>query len=85
MYQFTCGYGKCIDLSRRCDKKKDCDDESDEKSCQLVQIDENEYRKANVPESLQKGEKLKIGAWIDVMDISEVNEPDVSSLKDMNY
>ena len=83
MYQFTCGYGKCIDLSRRCDKKKDCDDESDEKSCQLVQIDESEYRKANVPESLQKGEKLKIGVWIDVMDIAEVNEPDVSSLKDI--
>ena len=51
----------------------------------MVQIDENEYRKANVPESLEKGEKLKIGVWIDVMDIAEVNEPDVSSLKDKNY
>ena len=54
-------------------------------TCQLVQIDENEYRKANVPESLEKGEKLKMGVWIDVMDIAEVNEPDVSSLKDKNY
>ena len=38
-----------------------------------------------MPESLEKGEKLKIGVWIDVMDIAEVNEPDVSSLEDIHY
>ena len=59
MYKFTCGYGKCIDLSKRCDKKKDCNDESDESLCEIVKLDEDKYRKANVPESLKKGEKMK--------------------------
>ena len=81
MYQFTCGYGKCIDLSNRCDKKKDCNDESDESSCEIVKLDEDKYRKANVPESLKKGEKMKIAVWIDVMDIAEINEPEVGFLE----
>ena len=57
MYKFTCGYGKFIDLSKRCDKKKDCNDESDESLCEIVKLDEDKYRKANVPESLKKGER----------------------------
>ena len=48
-----------------------------ESSCEIVKLDEDKYRKANVPESLKKGEKMKIAVWIDVMDIAEINEPEV--------
>lgn len=31
--QFQCGDGICIDLTRRCDRRVDCDDRSDELAC----------------------------------------------------
>ena len=74
--QYTCWSGQCISLSKRCDKKIDCSDESDEIACQLMLLDDDKYRKANVP-GHQKYEKLPIGVWIDVLDIAEVNEPEV--------
>lgn len=32
-YLFTCDYGACIDLEKKCDGKKDCRDNSDETNC----------------------------------------------------
>ena len=37
--QFSCDNGQCIDIVNRCDGVPHCDDLSDEKSCQLVNID----------------------------------------------
>ena len=45
-------------------------------SCELVKLNDNQYRKANVPDSNGVG-KQKIAVWFDVMDIAEVNEPEV--------
>ena len=45
--------------------------------CEIVKLDEDKYRKANVPESLKKGEKMEIAVWIEVIDITEINEPEV--------
>ena len=58
----------------------DCNDETDEDSCELMLIDEGKYRKSNVPASHINDDKLQIGVWFDVMDVAEVNEPDVSSI-----
>ena len=36
--QFTCGNGQCIPLERRCDRRRDCRDGSDEDSCRMCRI-----------------------------------------------
>ena len=48
-------------------------------SCELVKLNDDQYRKANVPDSNGMG-KQKIAVWFDVMDIAEVNEPEVSEV-----
>ena len=58
----------------------DCNDETDEDSCELMLIDEGKYRKSNVPGSQINEGKLEIGVWFDVMDVAEVNEPEVSAI-----
>ena len=58
----------------------DCNDETDEDSCELMLIDEGKYRKSNVPASQINAGKLEIGVWFDVMDVAEVNEPEVSAI-----
>ena len=42
--QFTCNSGHCINIYRRCDDVKDCEDDSDEKNCEVVFVPEN-YKK----------------------------------------
>ena len=47
--EFSCKSGSCIDIYKRCDNRKDCDDGSDEDDCALLQIPES-YDKALPPE-----------------------------------
>ena len=42
--QFTCDSGHCINIYRRCDDVKDCEDDSDEMDCEIVYVPEN-YKK----------------------------------------
>ena len=63
-------------MDKRCDKKTDCEDGTDEQSCDMVKLNEDNYRKTNVPVNNYAG-KQEIAIWFDVMDIAEVNEPEV--------
>ena len=64
-------------MDKRCDRKNDCDNGSDEVSCELMKLDGDKYRKENVP-NINGVRKHKIEVWFDLMDIAEVNEPEVS-------
>ena len=79
--QFTCWDGECISLEKRCDKKIDCKYGYDERICELVRVNEDQYRKTNAPKNQTKSnEKLDIGVWYTIMDVTNVNEPEVSTI-----
>ena len=48
--QFTCDFGDCISITKRCDTVKDCGDGSDEVGCTLADIPES-YNRLESPSS----------------------------------
>ena len=50
--EFTCRSGRCIPITKRCDKVSDCKDGSDEDDCMLVQIPHG-YEKVEAPSMSQ--------------------------------
>ena len=46
--QFTCNFGDCIPLAKRCDTIQDCDDGSDEEICMLADVPSG-YNKLEAP------------------------------------
>ena len=55
--EYTCNSGECISMSKRCNKRSDCNDESDEESCQLVRIP-NSYEKIDYPVLHEEGNEV---------------------------
>ena len=43
----------------------------------MVKVDENNYKEEYVPPNPSGEEKLDIEVWIDILDVVEVNEPEV--------
>ena len=80
--QFTCDNGQCIQIDKRCDKKSDCHDKSDENKCWQIKINEDRYLKSDAPESPAGQKTLEVGVWYEIMDIVEINEPEVSTILD---
>ena len=46
--EYTCDSGQCIDMSKRCNKVNDCNDNSDEEECNLVKLSKS-YDKIRSP------------------------------------
>ena len=63
----------------------DCQDKSDEMNCWQIKINEDQYIKDDAPENYTFQSKLDIDVWWNVMDIVEVNEPQVSKLQGKPY
>ena len=72
--QFTCKDGTCVPLTSRCDKKPDCKDVSDEKTCKIVDLDESRYLKDDTAPAVVYGEKLNVTLSIDVQSILNILE-----------
>ena len=46
--EFTCNSGHCIDIRKRCDRIKDCKDNSDEDDCHVIEV-HSSYQKIRFP------------------------------------
>ena len=77
---FTCWTGgECIPFEQRCDAKKDCEDYSDEKTCEQITFELDKYKKTLVARNPKGEGQLMIEVEFDVTDIVEVNEPKVKA------
>ena len=47
--EFTCDSGTCVDIFKRCNNRKDCDDGSDEDNCRILRLSHS-YDKSTPPE-----------------------------------
>ena len=58
----------------RCDQKADCDDQSDEASCQIVHLNPEQYLKDKPPPPLEVGSLVKILVNVDIERILTISE-----------
>ena len=71
--EFTCKSGTCVDIFKRCDHKKDCDDGSDEEDCTMLRIPES-YDKSLPPELGDDVEKPNdIYTQVRVINVDSIN------------
>ena len=75
---FCCDHGKCINSEGRCDKTFNCDDKTDEKNCEMVQLNNEMYNREQIP-PIQYGintdiHNTNIEASATVLEILDINE-----------
>ena len=65
----------------RCDQKADCDDQSDEASCQIVHLNPEQYLKDKPPPPLEVGSLVKILVNVDIERILTISEVSARQLE----
>ena len=75
--QFTCDSGHCVNLNQRCNGVVDCDDESDEEKCDLINFTPS-YRKDNPPNTMKYGKPSSLHTSIEVINIDFINTIDMT-------
>merc|ERR1719397_2296512 len=63
-------------MERRCDQKADCDDQTDETSCQIVHVNPVQYLKDKPPPPLEVGDDVKIFVNVDITRVLSISEVD---------
>ena len=77
--QFTCNDGNCISMDRRCDQAPNCDDSSDELSCQMLILPENYNKRISPFEFDQKTYQvipINIQISMLILDFLKISEVD---------
>ena len=71
--EFTCEPGRCISMSKRCDRKTDCKDGSDEKKCDTIRIPKG-YNKVQAPENAKSHlHPLEISTKLNILHVDMIN------------
>ena len=74
--EYTCSSGHCIDIQKRCNRVKDCKDNSDEEDCHLIEIP-NTYNKIGFPkrrEGSNSSVTLKTRVLIESINLIDTTE-----------
>ena len=69
----------------RCDQKADCDDQSDEASCQIVHLNPEQYLKDKPPPPLEVGSLVKILVNVDIERILTISEVSIGNFNCCNH
>lgn len=81
--QYMCGDGECIALASRCDAKDDCQDETDEDNCTILEIPEG-YRKFKPPKNSENN-TLPLQPYLQVEFLRFLNIEDVQSTINVEF
>ena len=71
--QYTCNDAFCVNLTSRCDGKVDCEDQSDELNCRLVE-QSRAYKKHLPPPPQDKETKVKVKVSVEVINVGGIDE-----------
>ena len=73
--EFTCNSGKCITMEERCNQKFDCRDESDERNCRVLVLNDG-YNKRLPPKNT--GDSVDVNVSMDILRLVDIDENDYS-------
>ena len=71
--QFTCSDGTCINVTKKCDYEIDCDDETDEKNCDILIMPENKLLSILPPPKLESQSRFEVTIHVNVRRIIQLN------------
>ena len=71
-HEFTCDSGNCIEIDKRCDQIKDCEDRSDEENCNFVRLSKT-YSKVIPPEPSNTSKPLDILTYVKIISIDTID------------
>jgi hypothetical protein len=72
--QFTCDLGTCVDMENRCDRRADCEDQSDEKDCGIVHVDAERYLSDKPPPPINEESFVMVEVDVEITRILSINE-----------
>ena len=70
---FTCADGHCISMDKRCNRKEDCQDSSDERDCNIIKAFEG-YNKMFLPLPAENQDKFTLNISLTIRNIVEIDE-----------
>ena len=71
--EFPCENGECIEMAKRCNRREDCKDQSDEKNCNIVELSEG-YNRELPPSEKNSSILLDVYVYASIFEIANIDE-----------
>ena len=72
--EFTCPDGACLPVSRVCDGRPQCEDEADERGCDLVMFPTSSQYNPALPPIPEDNSPASVNISVDIINIANVKE-----------